>query len=230
LNEGAATEVIRYIYRNISNFSEKEVYGFFDSDRDSAIRLILFLVNDDVAPENMQGLINEIMKTANDMSFVTKIMIFNGKQTGQINNIYKNVNATTVAELLGKKLTSIYLKENQNVLTDNKWPYILHQWATGWGLTDRDNSSEVKQYTTRLITEHPDSLRIILEKYYTKHFPDDIEKFDMVGLGNICNIDLLKDEASKHLKDNDTDVELFSKFLQQATEVGEPSPKPQESS
>jgi predicted KAP-like P-loop ATPase len=164
LGNESAIALIKYLYKNINTFSRKGSGNFFGDEFNRTEYLILLIVDRKIIEAEIVNTLIDIIKET--PSFELAVSVFTlccKEQTGNLYNIYKNIQVDSLKNVLSERLTNHFINGRKDIFKEEKevsvCSFILEQWGT---VSDQDRR-KVNDYVFSLADANPKYLgKIVL--------------------------------------------------------------------
>lgn len=164
----AAKPIIRGLIENVRMFSKVGRENFWRSECDRAHSLILHLINDRIRKDEIQSMLEEIIKNVNSNEFAVSIILSCMKERGgNLYRIYDNIDIDKLKGIVSERLTNYFVEGKKDIFKeeeDDDRSYILYQW----GNFSEDDKKKVNNYVFMLIDENPEYLGKLISGFSTK--------------------------------------------------------------
>lgn len=115
----------------------------WSSERDRAESFLLLLIEDGADPQEIEPLIQEVVRKVDSFPFVVSVVYRCGARgTGSSFRIYEKVNIVALRKLASDRLSKHFIEGNRNIfeeLSERDWGIVLYAWGTNWETDSKDN-------------------------------------------------------------------------------------------
>lgn len=215
ISENVSLPLIRVLYKNSNIFSMKSRDIFDSSQYDKSIKVLLFIINDNIKKDQMYFVLKEIIDDASLAYSVSIIYFCQRRNRGELYNICEIINEEKLIELqdlLSKRLKKYYVEEKRNIFKEIPknyigWGFVLHQWGSNWETFEGENSKIVNNYVISLIKDNPARFIEFIKSQKGLTIEDDKIVFSLKDISHIYNIEELYKLSKKFIKDSQLSTE-----------------------
>lgn len=196
LEKETALALINVIYKNCSKFTRAG--DMWNTEFDQSEGVIFRILEDNRSVENneIQNILREVIENMKCFDYLSMILLTCKKERGgSLHRIYENVKYDELVEILEKRLKEHFIDGKKDVFEEypqvREYAFILYQWATRWGDTQKTNKDLVTDYILGLIEKKPSHAGYFIAYEVKKGlgFHEDKKYFDYSSFAAGYNVD-----------------------------------------
>jgi hypothetical protein len=170
--------VVRAITRIASSLSVEG--GLWESERDTALRLVVALIDGRAREDEVQSLSYDVVKSTNSTwfyaSFVASVQ---GRQT--LERLQKLVNLPGLRQLAAAQLRAHYIEAQRDIFAEASLMdaiFILYRWVSDWDTGTNAYREEVMNYAGSMLARDPRRLGALLLQFCQRRSDEDVGGFE----------------------------------------------------
>jgi len=181
-------------------------------------KLILFLIEEQAEPQEIQSILEEVIIQVPDLYFVVQIVLLcHGKPRRDLNRIYNHSDRTTLRKLAAQRLYDYYVRDHRDIfgeLAEEEWGNVLYQWGTDWMTAGPGNRIIVQEYVLGLIDDTPPYLGQLLRHFIDRGFGQQAGGFRFDDFCQLYDPAMMLERLNRH-----GDGALMTAETRQAAEI-----------
>jgi KAP family P-loop domain len=164
--------IVDAICRVASELSDTPT-DLWDTERYRAQRFLLSLIEDCANPEDVERIVQDVVRKANSFPFLVSFVDECARGTsGEYFHIYEKVNIVSLRKLASARLSEHFIQGKRDIfadLSEAEGVHVLYYWATTWRTDAKDNRQIVQNYVLDLIDRKPEHLGALLSGFTSQH-------------------------------------------------------------